>query len=157
MKALPFMESIGNLNNNEEFFVKVAGLYQLFRQRFRVDLLINPEGRKPEPPEEPYLSDPDCDVHIQWQIYLKQWQEAEDKLLFEGFKKKLRSVPYGWSISFDENKSIRSYFDGKYIISTPDKEWTTMLPETVNEFISDFRRAGIELIWKESVINNYFS
>ena len=41
---------------------------------------------KPVPPEEPYLSDPECDVYAQWKFYEDKFQQAEEMVLFEGLE-----------------------------------------------------------------------
>ena len=49
------------------------------------DMENNRPMEKPVPPEEPYLSDPECDVYAQWKFYEDKYQQAEEKVLFEGF------------------------------------------------------------------------
>tara|TARA_R110000772_G_scaffold158022_2_gene269251 strand:- start:145 stop:903 length:759 start_codon:yes stop_codon:yes gene_type:complete len=47
-------------------------------QPFNLDVKVDDDWEfapKPTTPEEPYRSDTDCDVYIQWKIYLEKWRK----------------------------------------------------------------------------------
>ena len=73
--------------------------------------------------------------------------------LFEGWLKEIHNSQElyihweNWQIEFDENDR-----NNKYCIYSYYGDWykiTTLKPRTLDDFINDCQRAGIELEWKE--------
>jgi hypothetical protein len=76
--------------------------------------------------------------------------------LFEGTKQTIKD---GWKWMYKSENNRAIYFavnfteSHQYTIS--GYGWTK--PQTLNDFISDCNRAGIELNWKPEIITKYFS
>jgi hypothetical protein len=79
---------------------------------------------KPSTPEEPYLSDTDCDVHTQWKIYLGRYNKApsisQDRLelnrsrkMSNDYKKLTENTIKGWKLTenklTESNKQLKEY------------------------------------------------
>lgn len=100
-------------------------------------------------------------------FYLQFFVSSDIAELFEGWDKKETKLEYSlpkekfiyysnggvtinlWNIDGDEQPFIdRDVWNYNGIIFIP--------PKTLNDFISDCQRAGIELTWKPEIVNKYF-
>ncbi len=139
-EAAPYILSIGDESAKKKIYL----------QQFDVELLANLKGEKPIykygflESQEAYLN------------RLKAWEDNEHNVIFDGWtckdlgmfqvlvrehdSTKIEITPYsGYAVTTDTGKRIEFY----------------CLPDTVDEFITDMKRLGIKLFWKDWVMNEY--
>lgn len=83
------------------------------------------------------------------------WKDAEKKILFKywmcsEFKSDFYNVKDNCIYFLSDHYMIRQDKNN------PETEIKLPLPETVDDFIRDCERAGIELYWKDEVVKKYF-
>jgi len=84
---------------------------------------------------------------------LKEWEEHEKNVYFEGWTCKDMRL---WQV-FTNKDGVGVVFEiNSYYITIGDKEYHfPVLPETIDDLINDFKRVGVKLFWKESIVNKF--
>jgi len=160
MIALPFIEVIKKAGFQiREFGNSKVGIYgvnnmeevvEFYSQPFDIGMLVNPIE------QSKYVSYID-NVNKCAKYYedLKKWQEAEDKILFEGLKIK--------GISNTSGETVYVYIEGFKDAGFSGKNERDMFKNsgcnyvTLEDFIHDQNRKGKSLHWKQSIVDKYFN
>lgn len=84
---------------------------------------------------------------------LKEWENYEKDVYFEGWTCKDMRL---WQV-FTNNDGVTVVFEiNSYNVTINNKEYHfPILPETIDDLINDFKRVGVKLYWKESIINKF--
>ncbi len=125
-------------------------LSSLYSKPFEMSMVANPIGEVCPARQENIASvtreeDKDYD----------KWRKAEDDILFKY-----------WMISefgndfYNLNDNCIYFLTDSYVIRTDKNKSETgvrlPLPQTIDDFIRDCNRVGIELYWKEEVVKKHF-
>ena len=111
----------------------------LFNQKFSPKMVGNSQGRKP--------------IHVRgftesnetYDERLEAWQQQEMYLLFEGWVGKSRT---GWVEMKNDNGDKLEFYTKTYKINGNELPY----PQTVDQFITDCKRMGIQLWWHRDLI-----
>ncbi len=164
--AKPFIESIefvlGNDAVYESEYKKIFRLRDFYNQPFDIGMLVNPI----EKPKEDGIYTHGFNSPTDYPYQLKRWQEAEDKVLFEGWameppseidfvnkQDKLEWRIIDFSRSGERNFVYQKNFDAK---NSPTFRWSFPVPTTLNDFITDCCRASMRNSWRDWVVEKYF-
>lgn len=126
-------------------FIARIGLYN---QYFDVAKFANLKGSKPVKGAGFWESDEAFNER------LKSWETHEKDVLFEGWV--CKDMNHFQVIKHEEDDVVLNFELHDYSITVAGKKFTfPVLPETIDDLITDFRRIGVKLFWKENVIVNY--
>lgn len=75
---------------------------------------------------------------------------GDDLTIFDGWKG--RCINDSWFSLSNDNDDIIEYYPAYYMVKLNNKSYKLPIPITINDFINDMDRCGIDLYWKESVL-----
>lgn len=118
-----------------------------YSQPFSINVIANPIGEVCPVHAKDFSSMRDKDY--------EKWADTEKNILFKYWMKS------EFGNDFINVKGNCIYFKtDSYVIRTdrdnPETAVIFPLPSTLDDFINDCNRVGIELYWKENVVNKYF-
>jgi len=118
-----------------------------YSQSFDVNMVANPIGEVCPVHAKDFSSMRDKDYD--------KWADVEKNVIFKYWMKS------EFGSDFTNVKDNCIYFQSNcYVIRTdknrPDTGVRLPLPQTLDDFISDCNRVGVELYWKEEVIKKHF-
>lgn len=83
---------------------------------------------------------------------LRNWRFADREVLFDGWI--VKDMKH-WHVMQREDVIIIFEFT-TYTVTIGAKEYKfNVLPETVDDFINDFKRIGVKLFWKQEIIDKF--
>jgi hypothetical protein len=122
----------------------------IYLQTFDISLIANIRGEKPIyqfgflESQESYMK------------RLNAWDEFEKKLIFDGWSCQDMGLFQILTREYDETKIEITPFSGYSVTTETGKKIDFyLLPDTIDDFITDMRRIGIKLFWKDRVVNEY--
>lgn len=138
-EAAPYIYTIGDETTKKELYAKF----------FEVECFANLRGEKPVKGYGFLESD------NAFAERLELWQKAEDSVLFEDWTcKDMRH--FHVLRNAKENIDVVFYFNSHYIVTMAGKEYAhPSYPMTIDDLINDFKRLGVKLYWKESIVEKY--
>jgi hypothetical protein len=148
MQAKPFLQIVKDKllepDKHSMNLFTVAGFYS---QPFNFNIVANPIGEVCPVHAKDFSSMRDKDYET--------WLEAEGVILFKYWMKS------EFGSDFTNVKDNCIYFQSDcYVIrvdkNRPETGVRLPLPQTLDDFISDCNRVGIELYWKDEVVKKYF-
>jgi hypothetical protein len=120
----------------------------LYQQYFGVSKLGNLKGSKPVKGAGFWESDEAFNER------LKDWEDHEKNVLFEGWI--CKDMKHFQVLHHEKDEVILNFEFDKYSITVDGKKFEfPVLPERIDDLITDFRRIGVKLFWKESVVEQY--
>jgi hypothetical protein len=127
-------------------------LWRFLQQPFNPKMLANPYGSQRPPDDYPRGDEAvwEHDTVIDMKGKIVQWEREEEKVLFDKFsfyRENIYELNYGsqqmYFFTFRPNKLLINRVEfGSVEVS---------LPETIDDFIRDCERAGIQLFWREKI------
>lgn len=138
IEASPFIDTKLSVKAKEE----------LYALPFEFERIGNKEGKKPinnlgflESDEAFYER-------------LKKWEVEEQKVLFEGWS--CKDMRFYQELHNEEKKIFITFELNEYQVRYASKEFIIqIIPDTIDEFITDLKRIGIALQWKEKLADVY--
>ncbi len=123
---------------------------KLYLLPFDVTLIANVKG------DRPIFKEGFLETQETYMKRLKIWEEHEEKLIFEGWSCKDLGMFQVLTREYDATKIEITPFSGYSVTTETGKkiEYYT-LPDTVDDFITDLRRLGIKLFWKDRIMDMY--
>lgn len=138
IEAAPFIETNLSIKAKE-------GLYTL---PFDFSRIANKHGKKPEN-NRGFLESDEA-----FAKRLKEWTDENQKVLFDGWI--CKNMQFYQEIYNEEKKIFITFESNEYAVRYLKKEFLfPTLPETIDEFITDLKRVGIALFWKEELLNKH--
>lgn len=138
LEASPYIDTIGSIKAKNE----------LYNIGFDYKKIANPFGERPVKMDGFWESDEGFSKR------LKEWEDAEQQVLFNGWVCKnlyhfqeIRTKNV--IITIETNIYEVNYGGRKFSFE--------VLPDTIDEFITDLKRIGIKLFWKKEIVDIYGS
>lgn len=138
IEAAPFIGTNLSIKAKEE----------LYALPFEFDRVANRHGKRPE--NNLGFLESDEAYHKR----LKEWMDEEKKVLFDGWV--CKNMQFYQEIYNEEKKIFITFETNEYAVRYLRKEFLfPSLPETIDEFITDLKRIGIALFWKQELVKHY--
>lgn len=161
MPAKSFLEQVKEKKLSEydaENSMLLLAYIHFYSQPFSELMLANPEGVFEPPDDYPRGDDAvwEHDTVLQMKGKIRSWRENERHVLFDGWQIDKHGTAYEtdkhllwFRRSFNEYK-IRTDKDDVNTSST------FPYPKTLDDFVRDCHRIGIQLHWRKNVVEKYF-
>lgn len=131
---------------NTKLLIKVKE--ELYTLPFEYERIGNKEGKKPIN-NLGFLESDEA-----FYVRLKKWEVEEQKLIFEGWS--CKDMQFFQELYNEEKKIFITFEVNEYQVRYAGKEFIIQsIPDTIDEFITDLKRLGIALYWKEELVDIY--
>jgi len=121
---------------------------KLYNLPFEFDRIANKSGEEPVKMGGFWESDEGFKERVNF------WTENEKRVLFNGWV--CKDMQFYQEI-YDKDRNIFIIFEAnEYVVNYSDRKFHfPLLPETIDDFITDLRRIGIKLFWKPEIVDSF--
>jgi hypothetical protein len=121
---------------------------KLYNALFEFGRVANKFGSRPEKQRGFWESDQG------YQNRLNQWEREERQVLFEGWI--CKDMFHFQELQNKSTNTIITIEPNSYVVQHEGRKFEfPVLPDTINEFITDLKRISIRLFWKEEIAEIY--